>query len=142
MNFRAVLTLPKTAGSAQTQKYEFHLNCLEYLVYITLPLSCICPWVAPVVAWSLQALLNVSELSMELELVYLLLYTRAVRKFCKSFTVILKKPRTSAFVPLHCTKCAVHQYKCKIKLQSFCIFLSSYFKVFLNNTSSNLDKKA
>ena len=31
LNFRAVLVLPKTAGSAQTQKsmYEFHLNCLE-----------------------------------------------------------------------------------------------------------------
>ena len=33
MNFRAALALPKTAGSAQTHK---SMNCLEYLVHITL----------------------------------------------------------------------------------------------------------
>ena len=36
MNFRAVLALPKMARSAQTQ-YEFHLNCLEHSICISLP---------------------------------------------------------------------------------------------------------
>ena len=36
MNFKAVLVLPKTASSAQTQKYKFHLNCLEHSICISL----------------------------------------------------------------------------------------------------------
>ena len=74
-----------------------------------MPLSCICLWVAPVVVWSLRAPPNVLEFSMELGLVYFLLYTRAVRKFCKSFTFILIKPNLLFF----------QQYACKTKLFCF-----------------------
>ena len=36
MNLKAVLALPKTAGSAQIHKNEFHLNCLEHSICICL----------------------------------------------------------------------------------------------------------
>ena len=34
--FKAVLALSKMAGSAQTQKYRFHLNCFEHSICISL----------------------------------------------------------------------------------------------------------